>query len=493
MGTGAAEYYNLLKVPLDATAEEIRAAYFAATRTYHPDVNPSPEVRQMFIRVQEAYEVLSNPQRRATYDASIPSDQRQLPPIAIDWLLSRRVLPRLTEPQLVYVLLDLRVTVPSDPSKAPPAHICLVVDRSTSMRGERIEMVKQSIAHLVRHLRPNDLISLITFGDRAEVILHATPAQHQIDILHHVNQIQVGGGTEILHGLETAINLSRYANHANNTSTQIWLITDGHTYGDEQASIELAATSRREGIVINAFGIGEDWNDDFLDALTSIAGGTTHYVRSPEDLHMYFERKGRSTRQIFARGLELHCVSEGGVNLRYAFKVAGDIAPLSLEIPIPLGDLYSGEKMSVVLEFLVPPLSREITGLNLLRGKLVMEIPSFEVRYWRLPFAVSCEVGEEVEPMVVPDALLQALSRLTLYRMQEKARQEIASGEVSRAARRLQYLATHLLAKGERSLARTVLLEAEHLQRTHQLSGERGKQIKYGTRSLLMLPEPRKD
>lgn len=95
--------------------------------------------------------------------------------------------------------------------------------------------------------------------------------------------------------------------------------------------------------------------------------------------------------------------------------------------------------------------------------------------------------------MIVPETLLQALSRLTLYRMQEKARQEIATGEVSRAARRLQYLATHLLAKGERSLARTVLLEAEHLQRIHQLSGERGKQIKYGTRSLLMLPEPRKD
>lgn len=493
MATGVAEYYNILKIPLDATAEEIRAAYFSATRAYHPDVNPSPEARQMFIRVQEAYEVLSNPQRRATYDAGIPPDHRQPPPIAIEWVLSRQVLPRLREPQLVYALLNLRVTTPADPSKAPPAHICLVVDRSTSMRGERIEMVKRSIAHLVQNLRPNDLISLIAFSDRAEVILHATPAQHQIDILHHINQIQVGGGTEILHGLETAINLSRYANHANNIFTQVWLITDGHTYGDEQACVELAATVRRDGIVINAFGIGEDWNDDFLDALTSIAGGNTHYVRSPEDLLAYFERKGRSARQVFARGLELHFISEGGGNLRYAFKVAGDVAPLPLEIPIPMGDLYYDEKMSVVLEFLLPPLSPEITSLNLMRGKLMMEVPAFEARYWRLPFTISCEVGEEVGSMIVPETLLQALSRLTLYRMQEKARQEIATGEVSRAARRLQYLATHLLAKGERSLARTVLLEAEHLQRTHQLSGERGKQIKYGTRSLLMLPEPRKD
>ncbi|MCX8023729.1 MAG: DnaJ domain-containing protein, partial [Thermanaerothrix sp.] len=211
MATGIAEYYNLLRIPIDATVEEIRSAYFAATRAYHPDVNPAPEARQLFIRVQEAYEVLSNPQRRATYDTSIPPEHRKPPPIALKWILSRTIIPRLNEPQLVYLMLELQVTASLDPGVGPPVHICLVVDRSTSMRGERIEMVKQSIGHLVRNLRPNDLISLIAFGDRAEVILHATPVQHQIDILHAVNQLQTGGGTEILRGIEMAINLSRYA------------------------------------------------------------------------------------------------------------------------------------------------------------------------------------------------------------------------------------------------------------------------------------------
>ncbi|MDT8897264.1 VWA domain-containing protein [Thermanaerothrix sp. 4228-RoL] len=493
MTTGIAEYYNLLRVPIDATAEEIRSAYFAATRAYHPDVNPAPEARQLFIRVQEAYEVLSNPQRRATYDANIPSDLRKPPPVALEWILSRTIIPRLNEPQLIYLMLDLRVTTTLDPTVGPPVHICLVVDRSTSMRGERIEMVKQGIGYLVRNLRPNDLISLIAFGDRAEVILHATPIQHQIDILHAVNQLQVSGGTEILRGIEMAVNLSRYANHLNNTSTQIWLITDGHTYGDEQASIELAASARQEGITINAFGIGEDWNDDFLDALTSIAGGSAHYIQHVEDLYLCFERKGRSTKQTFARGLELHFTNNSGINIRYAFKLGDEVAPLVVEPPMPLGDLYYDQKMNVVMELLIPQLSPEITEIYLLRGKLTMEIPSLEARFWRIPFSVACEVGDEVESVPVPEILLQSLSRLTLYRMQERARQEISVGEISRAARRLQYLATHLLAKGERALARTVLLEAEHLHRTHQLSGERGKQIKYGTRSLLMLPEPRKE
>lgn len=489
----SAEYYNVLRVPIDATAEEIRAAYFAATRVYHPDVNPSPEARQTFIRIQEAYEVLSNPQKRATYDASIPPEHRRPPPIVSEVYLSREVLPRLSEPQLVYLFLGVRTTASPDPASIPPVHICLVVDRSTSMRGERIEMVRQSIAHLVRNLRPRDLLSLIVFSDRAEVVFSATPVQHQIDILHQVNQIQVGGGTEILRGLEAALGLARYSNHAGHGSAQIWLITDGHTYGDEQACIELAASARKEGIAINAFGIGEDWNDEFLDALTSISGGNTHYVQRGEDLYTYFERKGRNAEVVFAHNLELQFMNDPGVGLRYAFRIGDEIAPLQTDSPIPLGDLYFDRKLGVIIEFILSPLRPELEQVTLMRGKLQMEVPSAAARYWRIPLEINCSASDQIAPQGVPEPIMQALSRLTLYRLQERARQEVASGDVTRAARRLQYLATHLLAKGERELARTVLLEAEYLQRTHQMSGERGKQIKYGTRALLMLPEPGKD
>ena len=57
-------------------------------------------------------------------------------------------------------------------------------------------------------------------------------------------------------------------------------------------------------------------------------------------------------------------------------------------------------------------------------------------------------------------------------------------------AQHLQYLATHLLAEGDRELAHTVLVEAEHIQQSHRFSQEGDKRIKYGTRALLLLPGP---
>jgi len=62
------DYYEVLGVSKDATQQEIRRAYRALARKYHPDVNKSEDAQEKFIEVKEAYEVLSDDQKRAQYD-----------------------------------------------------------------------------------------------------------------------------------------------------------------------------------------------------------------------------------------------------------------------------------------------------------------------------------------------------------------------------------------------------------------------------------------
>lgn len=69
MPTTARDYYEILGVPRNATEKEIRQAYRRLARKYHPDVNPGDkEAEQKFKEIQEAYEVLSDPEKRAKYD-----------------------------------------------------------------------------------------------------------------------------------------------------------------------------------------------------------------------------------------------------------------------------------------------------------------------------------------------------------------------------------------------------------------------------------------
>jgi len=62
------DYYEILGVDRNASEAEIKRAYRRLARKYHPDVNKSPEAEEHFKEINEAYEVLSDPEKRATYD-----------------------------------------------------------------------------------------------------------------------------------------------------------------------------------------------------------------------------------------------------------------------------------------------------------------------------------------------------------------------------------------------------------------------------------------
>jgi curved DNA-binding protein CbpA len=64
-------YYEILGVPVDADADHIRRAYLEKVRYVHPDVNPAPEAHKAFILVKEAYDTLSNANKRAVYDQQV--------------------------------------------------------------------------------------------------------------------------------------------------------------------------------------------------------------------------------------------------------------------------------------------------------------------------------------------------------------------------------------------------------------------------------------
>lgn len=81
------DYYEALGVPRDATAEAIKKAYRALARKFHPDLNKGPEAEARMKDVNEAYAVLSDPERRAAFDQLLARGARagqefQPPP---DW------------------------------------------------------------------------------------------------------------------------------------------------------------------------------------------------------------------------------------------------------------------------------------------------------------------------------------------------------------------------------------------------------------------------
>ena len=293
-------FYDVLGILRDATQDEIKRAYFEAAQRLHPDKNVAPGETELFLEMQQAYEVLSNPRRRAQYDATLPPDlELANPVIKHELFFSRANLVRLNEPQLIYALLEVGPRDETEKIPAPPLNVCLVLDRSTSMQGEKMDMVKAAAIQLIRSLRPQDVFSVVAFSDRAEVII---PASLHMDRTKQEGRIQMmksSGATEIFQGLETAMKEIRQSLDPSRVS-HIILLTDGHTYGDEQACLDLAEQAAHQNIGISGMGIGDEWNDIFLDAVASRTGSSSAYISNPKDIQRLLVEKFKSLISTFA-------------------------------------------------------------------------------------------------------------------------------------------------------------------------------------------------
>ncbi len=481
------DLYDLLGVHPGATPGEIQKAYHQAARKLHPDVNTTPGATEFFLDIQEAYEILSDPERRRAYDRERIKTDAAAPHLRLDVQYSRPALQQSPEPQLIYALILGEAISPHDERRtSPPLNIALVLDTSTSMKGKRLAIVKATAIELMRQLRPQDYLAVIAFNDRAKVALPAGYPASMRQAENNIIGLHASGGTEIYQGLKAGfeqIQTHFSPGHINH----IILITDGHTYGDEEKCNALAAEAAARGIGLSSLGIGGKWNDGLLDSLATQTGGVCFYVQDPKDIRDLLTKKIYRLHRIYLENLRFSFTLAANVRLNYAFRLAPEVGPLSTQSPLNFGNLPLKGRQRVLLEFVVDPLPPGIHQALLANGEIQYFNPR-EERSFRLPLVLTRPVKPEVEQTTPPPTITKALSRLTLYRMQEDAYAKLGSGRYNEAKSRLQKLSTRLLAQGEIELAHVVSQEAARIEQQRPGEEDHQKQIKYGTRALLLPP-----
>lgn len=156
------------------------------------------------------------------------------------------------------------------------------------MQGNRLSHVKTAIELIVNKLSSADTLSIVSFSDRAEVVVPSGKVENATAVIGKLRGIQASGGTEIFHGLQAGMQeLGKVPLNAH--TNYLILLTDGHTYGDAAQCLDLARRMAEQNIGISAFGLGTEWNDQFLDALVAPSGGNSNFVEQPQEILQHLQ------------------------------------------------------------------------------------------------------------------------------------------------------------------------------------------------------------
>lgn len=479
-------YYTLLGVPRNASTDQLRRAYRQAALQHHPDRTDDPQDNELFLEISQAYETLIDPDARREYDeelAEIEAKQAEAASFRANVLQSRKALLQLDEPQVHYLLIDIEARAGLKHGR-PPVNLSIVIDRSTSMKGPRLDQVRSATQEILKSLDNNDTASVVAFSDRAEVVVSPDQAKDISVARARMSLMQADGGTEIGQGMRLGLQeLQR--NFTRDGVNHLVLLTDGRTYGDEEECISMANNVAEQGITINGVGIGADWSDRFLDDLATATGGSVLFLDTPKAITGLLEDILESLSKVVASRMTLDGNLSQLIDLRSAFRLLPEPMVLGDTLPLKLGNLPRDEKIRLLVEMIIHPIGK-VQNLTLAHVMINGDLLGGESDTQSLPIAVKIPVTNEPDQAPPPDQITEALSSVALYRMQDKARHEAELGQSGQAAKRLENLATQLLAGGQRELAKAALNEAENLAKSRRLSTEGEKRLKYGTRALLL-------
>jgi Ca-activated chloride channel family protein len=522
------DYYAILGIHPNASLEEVKQAFRLLVRKHHPDVAPgNPEATERFLTIHEAYQVLSSAELRLEYDqmrahqqreeanirslikrpdnTSLPGQGRHNaqspafhPTLELSCSLSQKSVPSHPDEYLLYVLSELIPAANGERINALPLNLCLAIDRSSSMRGEKLAAVRSALRSLIAHLQPGDIISIVAFDNRAEAIVRAEQQQFPDVLTSAVDRIIERGGTEIGWGLALALEeVRRFSRHP--MVSHIILLTDGETYGDEQRCLELAQQAREHGIAITALGVGTEWNEQLLDQIASISDGTADYLASASDILTALEHRVSMLRKTLATNVKLSLTLEGGVRLRRVTRVVPDISDLMDAAPIDqrwmlareaqleVGNVAAASQncaLGLLWEVLLPPNSRGHYILG--QMDLQYDIPSAKLLGQRRSERIAVDFVESAPPggLGISPKVKQVIEIVTAYRIQNRAQELARQGDYKSASALLHTATLRLRAAAQEDLANEAQAQARLLTQQQTPTRAAALKLKYATKNL---------
>ncbi|WP_310570920.1 VWA domain-containing protein [Gemmatimonas sp.] len=324
---------------------------------------------------------------------------------------------------VVRALVTISGTVPAHRQRTPLA-ISLVLDRSGSMDGDRLEAAKAASISAVERLHRDDVVSVIAFDDQVHVVAPPALRARQLQLVQQLSDIDSGGSTNLSGGwlrgrqhMEQALGM---LGSLEGSSRRIVLLTDGHANAgitDPSTLVELARTARAMGITTTTIGVGEGYDDELLRSMADAGGGNSWYVERPDQAQDVLAEEMGNLLSVSAQGLSVTLTLEDPVAM-FATHSSWPATAVANTITFDLGDLYASEPKPVLVELFVPADQLDALASGgapiatlVVSADVLIEGGGVEHRAMTLGVAASLETQSTLVPAVEHAVLLARAAR----------------------------------------------------------------------------------
>lgn len=325
----------------------------------------------------------------------------------------------------VRALLELEGKAPSQGNRVP-LNLSVVLDRSGSMEGAKLQAAREAAALLVRRLFPEDTVSVVTFDDEVQTVAPPATGGDQAQLPRLIEAIDTGGCTNLsggwLQGREYVASAKREA-----ASNRILLLTDGQAntgITEPDALVGLCRGAHEKGIATTTIGFGVDYDEHLLRRMAEAGGGNTYYIESAEQAPGIFAEEVEGLLSLVAQNISVDVAPGASVALTAVHHIYPSTSSAD-GIRVQMGDLYAREPKLLLMEFVVPDLE-ERADVEIARCTVTAQVLSedggVERQEIEFPIRHPLSRGGHEEPKIQREMLLLGAAKARQAALDAQAR-----------------------------------------------------------------------
>ncbi len=237
-----------------------------------------------------------------------------------------------------------------------PVDLVIVLDRSGSMSGEKINDARRAVVQLINQMAADDRMAIVSYSNTVERLspLVYLRGDQRDRLIRVVRQVFAGGGTNLGGGLQSGIDLFSQT-EADNRQRRVILISDGlanQGITSPRALGAMAARATEKNLGVSTVGVGYDFNEVLMTTIADHGSGSYYFLENPAAFAEVFRQEFEAARNVVAGMVELRIPLQEGVKLTNAGGY-----PVSVKNGVAIirpGDVLAGQQRRIFLTYQIP-------------------------------------------------------------------------------------------------------------------------------------------